>query len=483
MSGFSIHDNHFHDYAAWDSGTADRYHHDGIHLWGQTGLIISNGVIYNNMFDGNSGSCCTTAHIFLQDSIQNVTVFNNVIEVPSNLSINGIELGGPTTNPSWPIATGNAAYNNFFTVGQHAQGGGAALFARDQNNFTAENNVLIGGQADISIVEGGSLSSTGIDFELYDALGTDFADNNSFHYQSNPSTSNFTTWQSECNCDAHSLMVPASQINADSTGHLQPGSKGIGLGTNLTSIATGMLAPLAKDKNGIQRPATGPWDAGAYQTQGSTTAINFGSGFTSTGLALNGSTALNGSRLRLTSSVQEVAGSAWFTTPVNIQSFTTDFNFQLTNPNADGITFAIQNAGTTALAAWGGGLGYGSATGQTTPGIPTSVAVKFDLFQNAQEGNNSTGIYTNGASPTVPATTLGNGVNLHSGDTFKVHIAYDGTTLSMTITDTVTNATFTTSWPIDIPTTVGGTVAWVGFTGATGGQTATQEIINWTFNN
>jgi len=39
------------------------------------------------------------------------------------------------------------------------------------------------------------------------------------------------------------------------------------------------------------------------------------------------------------------------------------------------------------------------------PGIATSVAVKFDLYDNSGEGTNSTGIYVNGASPTMPATT------------------------------------------------------------------------------
>ena len=116
-----------------------------------------------------------------------------------------------------------------------------------------------------------------------------------------------------------------------------------------------------------------------------------------------------------------------------------------------------------------------------TGGIPTSIAVKFDLFQNSHEGNNSTGLYANGASPTSPAITLGGGVNLHSGDIFQVHMTYDGTTLTMTITDTVTSATFTTSWAINIPRTVGGNTALVGFTAGTGGQTAKQEIITWTF--
>src|SRR4029077_16337826 len=175
--------------------------------------------------------------------------------------------------------------------------------------------------------------------------------------------------------------------------------------------------------------------------------------------------------------------SAWFTTPVNVQSFTNDFTFQFINASSDGMTFTIQNAGATALGPSGGGLGYGAPLPTSPPGIPTSVAVKFDLFQNVHEGNNSTGLYTNGASPTSPSVTLGtsgNIVNLHSGDVLQVHMTYDGTTLAMTITDTVTNATFTTSWAINIPATVGANTAFVGFTAGTGLQTTTQ-IVTWTY--
>jgi len=59
---------------------------------------------------------------------------------------------------------------------------------------------------------------------------------------------------------------------------------------------------------------------------------------------------------------------------------------------------------------------------------------------------------------------------------------YDGTTLTMTITDASVPAdTFTASFPINIPGTVGGNTALVGFTGGTGGLTATQEILSWTY--
>ena len=42
IGGYSIHHNHFHDTANWDSPT-NRYHHDGIHLWGKNGGAITSG--------------------------------------------------------------------------------------------------------------------------------------------------------------------------------------------------------------------------------------------------------------------------------------------------------------------------------------------------------------------------------------------------------------------------------------------------------
>ena len=127
-------------------------------------------------------------------------------------------------------------------------------------------------------------------------------------------------------------------------------------------------------------------------------------------------------------------------------------------------------------------MGYGpGAPGWTTAAIPNSVAVKFDLYNNINEGSDSTGLYVDGASPTIPAVDMtSSGVNLHTTDVFNVQISYDGTNLTMTITDATTNATFTQAWPINIPTTVGGNTALVGFTGGTGQFTAIQEIIGWT---
>ena len=205
--------------------------------------------------------------------------------------------------------------------------------------------------------------------------------------------------------------------------------------------------------------------------------INFPNGFAGASgqIALNGSAQLSGSAVQLTSNNAQAA-SLWYSTPVSVSSFTTNFTFQLINAWADGMTFAIQNNSTSTIGSDGMNLGYGN--------IGKSVALKFDLYNNSGEGTDSTGLYTNGATPTLPATDMtSSGVELRSGDTMAVQVVYDGTTLTMTITDTVTKSTFTNSWTIDIPSIVGGNNAYVGFTGATGGLSANQEILSWTYSN
>ena len=206
----------------------------------------------------------------------------------------------------------------------------------------------------------------------------------------------------------------------------------------------------------------------------STVVINYGSGFTASGLQLNGSTKLNGTRLRLTDGGGGEASSAFYSTPVNVQSFTTNFSFQMTSAAADGMTFVIQNGAATALGTGGVGLGC--------EGIGNSVAVKFDIYSNAGEGTDSTGMYVDGAVPTVPAVDMtSSGVSLVSGDVMNVQLSYNGTTLTLTITDASTLKSFTTNWTVNIPATVGNTTALVGFTGGTGGLTAIQDVLSWTY--
>jgi len=197
------------------------------------------------------------------------------------------------------------------------------------------------------------------------------------------------------------------------------------------------------------------------------------------GLSLNGGAAIAGTALELTNGGQNETSSAYYTTPVDIDSFTTNFNLTIapgsTSTLADGLTFVIQNAGTTALGTGSGGLGFAI--------IPKSVAIKFDVFNNAGEGTDSTGLYLNGAMPTVPSTNLtGTGVELGGGRVAQVQVIYNGATLRLTI-HTVGGGSFSDQWTINIPQTIGSNTAYIGFTAASGDGTAIQQVLNWTFSN
>ncbi len=177
-------------------------------------------------------------------------------------------------------------------------------------------------------------------------------------------------------------------------------------------------------------------------------------------MTLNGGAALNGNRLRLTDGDPNEARSAFFTTPVNVQQFTTSFDFQLTN--AQRRRLHLHYPGGRPNRPWGMRERYSRYWRNLT----NDVIVKFDLYSNAGEGPDSTGLYTNRQVPTVPAINLSpTGINLHSGDIFNAQLTYNGTTLTVVITDTVTNATATQTYTVNIPAIVGGTTAYVGFTG------------------
>jgi hypothetical protein len=217
--------------------------------------------------------------------------------------------------------------------------------------------------------------------------------------------------------------------------------------------------------------------------------LNFANGFAgATGLTLNGTTTISGNNLQLTDGGGNEAGSAFSTNRQSITKFATQFDFQLLNPNADGMAFVIQGVAANALGPTGGGLGYGPDTPGGAAGIANSIAVKFDLYNNAGEGVDSTGVYTNGQSPTTGGIAPSTGSNdltgvidLHSGHTIRANISYDGTTLTVKLTDLATNATATQTYAISLSSIIGGNTAFVGFTAGTGGLTATQSILNWTF--
>jgi hypothetical protein len=177
--------------------------------------------------------------------------------------------------------------------------------------------------------------------------------------------------------------------------------------------------------------------------------------------------------LQITDGGLAEARSAFYTSLVNVGSFSTTFSFATTKAvqSADGFTFTLTRKGPTSLGYDGHDLGYA--------GIKDSVGIGFNLYNYSAYGSEF-GFLAKGV---VPVTTTGMGsVNLHDGDTFTCTLTYDGTTLTAKVVDTGNPSdVFTDSEKINIPDIIGGSTAYVGFTGATGVQYSTQEITNWTY--
>ena len=269
-------------------------------------------------------------------------------------------------------------------------------------------------------------------------------------------------------------------------------------GTNFTQVGTASAGATSFAVGSLQVSTKYYFEIDAFNSKGTSafsnvanatttsqaSVLDFSSGFANSSgvLTYNGSAKINGTSAELTDGGGNEAGSVFSTNAVDVTKFSNQFTFQLTNPNADGFTFTIEGDGPTALGPTGGGLGYGPDSPGGTAGIAQSVAVKFDLYNNSGEGTDSTGEYTDGVSPTTPAIDLSTtGINLHSGDVFQVVMSYDGTTLNVTITDTVTNASASQAYTVNIPQVIGSNTGYVGFTGGTGGSTAVQNVLTWTY--
>jgi len=172
------------------------------------------------------------------------------------------------------------------------------------------------------------------------------------------------------------------------------------------------------------------------------------------------------------------AASAFSNSMLSVSNFHTTFDFNLSNPGfmGDGITFTVQRQGANALGFSGGDLGYA--------GIGQSVAIKFDTFQNGGDpSSSSVGVFTNGASPLGGVDT--SPVNLNSGDNMQATIDYNqalaANNLHVHLADFTASSFFDVFFEINIPSTIGGNSAFVGFTGGTGSATSTQQILDWKF--
>lgn len=234
--------------------------------------------------------------------------------------------------------------------------------------------------------------------------------------------------------------------------------------------------------------------------------------FSSTaGLTLAGNAATtttsDGTVLRVTPSAGTQAGAVYSTTPVTLGSnatFSTSFQFRFTSPAgidpADGITFVL-SASPSGLGSTGIGMGYS--------GVPNSVAIEFDTFNNygslAGEPNSSNHIAvdTNGSLQNLAASSVYGNPScgftngspaqntytaagcMSNGNLWTATITYNGSLLNVSVLDPAKGTTFSaiSNYSISIASLLGTTNAYAGFTASTGSGQENHDIVKWQLDN
>jgi len=254
-------------------GTGNGCHTDGMISFSDSTTEVAPNV-YDNYFHGDLGLGSPTGMIYCATNLTNggsaCTVFNNLL-VGAGSMLSG--------NDAWMYVHASALgpmkyYNNTLVNG----GFSLDMDGDTVTPYTFENNIFIGnGTAWAWHQESTNQPWSTLTFTNYN----DFYDLNSNGWNWNGVMyQTLAGWTSGCKggtgggsgtCDDASST---SNPNLTSNYYLQSGSPAIGLGANLTSLGITPLnygAPstygVGSVFNGVARPASGAWDAGAYEYQ------------------------------------------------------------------------------------------------------------------------------------------------------------------------------------------------------------------------
>lgn len=203
--------------------------------------------------------------------------------------------------------------------------------------------------------------------------------------------------------------------------------------------------------------------------------------------------------LQLTPASSLQGGAAYTSSAVSLgagASFSTQFTFNISKNGgvgaADGITFFLAKSPVN-LGRTGGTLGFSGADWQ-------SVAIEFDTFDNGapQDINgNHVAVDIHGSLTNLAAASPYGVTSCHTGamitgcladgNDWTATINYDGVAklLNVTVFDEAEGYAFNviSNYSVDFQYWLGGTSAYVGFTGSTGGGYEEQDILDWTFSN
>ena len=266
LSGPIYSGNECHDSQNWDQAS-DFFHHDCFQMaTTSSGSQITGGQIYDNYFHGDPGKNITSFMFIACNGVQCTGnyIFNNVLA--SGSTTNSVSNGMIGHN-----SKGNFIFNNTAVSAFKGNSGGATYqlgLGTGGGGDTIENNI----------------SSTGFGVYFHQpatSIPAAMDYNDYFNTQvigrtdGGCETSVMATWQACGNSDGlptthdtHSTLsdpmlnassVPPYQLNSSA-------SSAWGTGTNLTLLVCGTVPAACFDAAGTPRPATGPWDMGAFES-------------------------------------------------------------------------------------------------------------------------------------------------------------------------------------------------------------------------
>jgi hypothetical protein len=210
-------------------------------------------------------------------------------------------------------------------------------------------------------------------------------------------------------------------------------------------------------------------------------------------LQLNGNAAIVGPALRVTPATFSQAGSAFSTSSVTLAadvSFSSFFTFQITGSGgisdgdgtgADGLVFVVQTNANN-VGGIGGGIGY--------LGVPNSLGVEFDTWDNGAGFGDPNGNHVNfdfGGTFSSTATAGLIPTRMNNGSIWSAWVDYDGTTntleLRLVESSVVRPGAALLSANVDLAAVLGSVNAFVGFTSGTGSAYGNHDILSWEFRN
>jgi hypothetical protein len=255
------------------------YHQDGLITFPASGKETV--YAYDNYSHGDLGQGSPSGHIYCASNDESgptsggctLVAFNNVVvqtgstqwpndaenDTPFAIDLSNYSIAGPMTLYNNTVIGGGQSIVAYTTPNSSPQGGPTA--------YTLVNNIFEPAISGVATGQYITESSGAV------VIGAITASNNIYNNGgNNPWTLNntqYTTisaWQAACNCDT----VGTSVGNPYLSSMYEPllGSPAIGLGANLTSLN---IPTLNADMSGTARPASGPWDVGAYQYVGTST--------------------------------------------------------------------------------------------------------------------------------------------------------------------------------------------------------------------